>query len=102
MIGGYFPIGEMSTTAQHVIKAFPLTYSVAQNRQILMSHLLNATIEPVRVPMKKFFGLNLTIKGSQVSSEMITLILIGTGIVLILLIALISRKMIEVTMAERG
>lgn len=33
---------------------------------------------------------------------MITLILIGTGIVLILLIALISRKMIEVTMAERG
>lgn len=102
LIGGYFPIGEMSTTAQHVIKAFPLTYSVAQNRQILMSHLLNATIEPVRVPMKKFFGLNLTIKGSQVSSEMITLILIGTGIVLILLIALISRKMIEVTMAERG
>ena len=102
LIGGYFPIGEMSTTAQHVIKAFPLTYSVAQNRQILMDHLLKATIKPIRVPMEKFFGLNLTINGSQVSSEMITLILIGTGIILILLIAIISRKMIEVTMAERS
>ena len=102
LIGGYFPIGEMSMTAQHVIKAFPLTYSVAQNRQTLMDHLLKSTIKPIRVPMEKFFGLNLTISGSQVSSEMITLILIGTGIVLILLIALISRKMIEVTMAERS
>lgn len=102
LVGGYFPIGEMSTTAQHVIKAFPLTYSVAQNRQILMNHLLNATIKPIRTPMEKFFGLNLTINGSQVNSEMVTLILIGAGIILILLIALISRKMIEVTMAERG
>lgn len=102
LVGGYFPIGEMSTTAQHVIKAFPLTYSVAQNRQILMKHLLNATIKPVRMPMEKFFGLNLTINGSQVNSEMVTLILIGAGIILILLIALISRKMIEVTMAEQG
>lgn len=96
LIGGYFPIGEMSTTAQHVIKAFPLTYSVAQNRQILMNRLLNATIKPIRTPMEKFFGLNLTINGSQVNSEMVTLILIGAGIILILLIALISRKMIEV------
>lgn len=92
----------MSTTAQHVIKAFPLTYSVAQNRRILMGHLLNSMIKPVRIPMEKYFGINLTIQDSQVSSEMITLILIGTGIVLILLIALISRKMIEVTMVERG
>lgn len=102
IIGGYFPIGEMSTTAQHIIKAFPLTYSVARNRQILVDHLLNTTINPIRNSMEKFFGIKILIHGSQVNSEMITLSLIGTGIILIVLIALISRKMIEVTMAERS
>lgn len=102
LIGGYFPIGILSKTTQHIIQFCPLTYSVIWNRQLLMNPFWHAIQPSTRRYFEKFFGVQLTVNGFQITPKMIILILIITNIILISLIIFSIRKISNAIIIERN
>lgn len=102
LIGGYFPIGILSKTTQHIIQVCPLTYSVIWNRQLLMNPFWHAIQPTTRRYLEKFFGVQMTVNGFQVTSKIIILVLIITDIILVLIITFIIRKIVNNIITERN
>lgn len=102
IIGGYFPIGEMSKFAQHVIEIFPLTYSTLENRNILMIQYLKQLNLTTREHLKNYLGMSLSIDHHLVDSKMTFIILGCFSILLIIFIIFLSKSLVKTTMAERN
>lgn len=89
-LGGiYFPIGEMSSSMQKMIKCFPFIYSTSAIRKIMLSpvedKLFDGTPALMREELDRIMGMDLYFDKNQLSQGSKMVILLGVGIVFVIL-----------------
>lgn len=98
VMGGYVPLGEVSKGIRKVIEFFPLTYSAAGMREVLFADLLGDFPAATEKSLQKYLGVKIPLASHLSNLKLDFLILLGSLIIFCLLLALLSKRLMQASL----
>lgn len=100
--GAYLPVGQLTGLAHKAIKIFPLSYSAANFRAILTKKSFSHFPSAKGNNLKNYLGIHFSWHGTVITSTLDIAILAVFTVICLLLVLMLSKKLVNVTLAGRN